>query len=248
MAERGRMKIMLSKRKKIEILEKAKAWWRDELVISHKGNTLKLKSLTEFDINPFLWSYLAYFLEGNNNPKSLARVLVYPRALGTSINTIFGTRFQAFISRIFDDTFGSTTPGIDLEFIDQIDGRKKYCQIKAGPNVINHDDVATIKGHFRSAINMARTNHLPIQADDYLFCLLYGEPWQKNAFIKAVEEDYPVVIGKEFWYRFTGDPEFYKDLINAIGEVANEFNMKKTVNSVINELSKEIKKKYTDIT
>ena len=238
---------MLSKAKKAEILEKARAWWRDELAISHRENTLKLSSLEEFNINPFLWSYLAYFLEGNNKPKSLAKVLIYPRILGTSVNTIFGVKAQEFVSRIFKGTFGSTTPGIDLEFIDQIDGRKKYCQIKAGPNVINHDDVTTIKGHFRSAINIARTNHLPVQIDDYLLCLLYGEPSEKNGFVKEVEQDYRVAIGKEFWHRFTGDPKFYKDLISTIGEVASEFNMKETVDSVINDLSKEIKKKFGDL-
>lgn len=238
---------MLDVNKKKEILEKAKVWWREELAASHKENTLKLSSLAEFNINPFLWSYLAYFLEGDSSPKSLARVLIYPRILGTSITTSFGARAQSFISGIFEGTFGSTTPGIDLEFTDQLDGRKKYCQIKAGPNVINHDDVKTIKDHFRKANNLARTNHLKVQTDDYLFCLLYGEPSEKNAFIKAVEEDYPVAIGKEFWHRLTGDPEFYGDIIKAIGEVANEFNMKETVNSVIDSLSKEIAAKYPDL-
>jgi len=239
---------MISKEKKAEILEKAKSWWKEELVVSHRKNTLKLKSLKKLTINPFLWSYLAYFLEGNNDPKSLAKVLVYPRVLGTSIATIFGSRTQAFISRVFEGTAGSTTPGIDIEFIDQIDGRKKYCQIKAGPNVINRDGVASIKGHFKTAINLARTNHLPVQVNDYLFCLLYGEPWQKNGFIKEVEEDYPVAIGKEFWHRFTGDEDFYKDLITAIGEVANEVDMKETVEEVINELAIEIKQNFKDIT
>lgn len=170
--------------------------------------------------------------------------MVYPRVLGTSINTSFGSRFQGFISKVFEGTLGSTTTGIDLEFVDKIDGRKKYCQIKAGPNVINYDDVITMKNHFKSAIMLARTNHLPVQVDDFLFCLLYGEPGRKNGFIKALEKDYAVVIGKEFWWRFTGDPDFYKDLITSIGEVANEYNMKKTVQAVIKSLAVEIKKKF----
>lgn len=234
----------IDKKEKTQILEKAKKWWREELAIAHKNNTLKLASLEEFNINPFLWSYLAYFLEGNDKPESLAKVLIYPRALGTSITTSFGTGFQNFISKVFDGVFGSTTPGIDLEFIDKTDGRKKYCQIKAGPNVVNRDDVTTIKNHFKSAIMLARTNHLPVQIDDYLFCLLYGEVWQKNSFIKEIEEEYTVIIGQEFWYRFTGDKNFYSDLIESIGEVANEFDMKKTVKEVIKKLSKEIEDKY----
>ena len=238
---------VINKNLKHKILEKAKSWWRDELAVAHRTNTLKLRSLDAFDINPFLWSYLAYFLEGNNTPESLAKVLIYPRALGTSITTSFGTRFQGFISKVFAGTFGSMTPGIDLEFIDKLDGRKKFCQIKAGPNVINYDDVYTIKNHFNTAIRTARTNHLSVNTDDFMFCLLYGEEWQQNAFIKAIAKDYKVAIGKEFWYRFTGDPDFYSDLIRSIGEVANEFNMKKNVNQVIKLLAKEIKIKYQNI-
>ena len=194
---------------KIEILEKAKAWWRDSLADSHKKNTLKLKSVKEFAPNPFLWSYLAYFLEGKNDAESIAKVLIYPRVLGTSINTSFGMGIQQLVTTMFEGISGSTTPGIDIEYIDKVDGRKKYCQLKAGPNVINRDDVTTIKGHFRTAINLARQNHLRTSHDDYVFGLIYGEQDQKNSFIKEVEEDYPVLVGKDFWYHFTGDPDFY---------------------------------------
>ena len=33
-----------------------------------------------------------------------------------------------------------------------IDGEKKYCQLKSGPDTINKDDVETIAGHFKSVI------------------------------------------------------------------------------------------------
>lgn len=238
----------MTTKQKNKILDRAKTWWRDELVPAHLRNTLKLESLKEFTINPFTWSYLAYYLEGNNKPESLAKVLIYPRVLGTSINTTFGSRVQDFMAKVFEDTMGSMIPGMDLEFVDKIDGRKKYCQIKAGPNVINRDGVTTIKNHFTSAKNLARTNSLKVEVTDFAFCLLYGEPHEKNAFIKEVESDYPVFIGKEFWYRFTGDPDFYKDLIESIGEVATEVNMKAKVNKVVKDLAKEIKEKFSDIT
>jgi hypothetical protein len=150
----------MDKDAKKAILDKARDWMRDELIPAHKANTLKLANIREFTINPFLWPYLAYYLEGNKDYRTLAKVLVYPRALGSSINTSFGTRAQHLVTRLFDDTFGSAIPGIDIEFIDKTDNRKKYCQVKAGPNVINKDDVATIKGHFRALVNLAKTNHL----------------------------------------------------------------------------------------
>ena len=180
----------IGQKEKAEILEKAKEWWREEFALAHKKNTLKLSSLKKFDINPFTWSYLAYFLEGNKNPETLARVLLYPRILGTSVNTIFGSRFQGFISRVFEGVLGSAISGIDLEFIDKLDGRKKYCQIKAGPNIVNRDGAISVKNHFKSARMIAKTNNLPLNVDDFMFCLLYGEPWQKNSFIKNIEKEY----------------------------------------------------------
>ncbi len=234
----------IGKKEKLEILEKARQWWREELVPAHKRNLLKLSSLDEYDINPFLWSYLAYFLEGNDTPETLAKVLIYPRVLGTSIVTTFGSRSQDFISRVFEGVLGSAIPGIDLEFTDKIDGRKKYCQVKAGPNIVNHDGAISIKNHFKSARMIAKTNHLPIEVGDFMLCLLYGESGQENAFIKNIGKEYSLATGQEFWHRFTGDPDFYSDLIKVIGEVAEEFNMKRTINKVIKELAEKIKEKY----
>ncbi|MEI3611152.1 PmeII family type II restriction endonuclease [Pseudogracilibacillus sp. SO30301A] len=57
---------------------------------------------------------------------------------------------------------------MDIEFIDKLDGRKKYCQIKADPNTINHDDVTTIKNHFNGIRNLARTNNLQIGLNDLI--------------------------------------------------------------------------------
>lgn len=232
---------------KHEILEKAKMWLLTELIPAHRANTLKLASVKEFNINPFLWPYLAYFLEGNNDYRALARVLIYPRALGSSINTSFGSRTQQLITRLFADTYGSTTPGIDIEFIDKLDGRKKYCQIKAGPNVINRDDVTTIKVHFRTLLNLARTNNLQLQTTDMMFCLLYGEEHEKNGFIQEVEKDYIVSMGQNFWHRFTGDPDFYKDLIKALEEAAVEVNMQQEVEDVIDKLAIDIEKQYGNL-
>jgi len=233
---------MNAKEKKV-IIKKFKNWFQTSLIESHKKNTEKLKDINEFNINPFLLYYLSNYLEGNSTPISMAKVLVYPRVLGTSITTSFGTQMQNFITNVLD-AYGSTTSGIDIEFIDQHDNRKKYCQLKSGPNAINKDDVQTIKGHFKGVMNLARTNNLSINTTDLIFCLIYGEAKEKNAFIKEVEKDYVVHIGAEFWYRFTGDRSFYQDLIKAAGEVARNIDMKAVVDDVIRELSVSIERTY----
>lgn len=221
------------------IIEKAKDFFRNEIVPSHITNTRKLKRLKAFNLNPFLDKYKASFLTGNDSPKSIAKALIYPRVLGTSINTTFGNKLQKFCSEVLEG-FASTTSGIDIEFVDKIDGRRKYCQIKAGPNTINKDDVETIKGHFLGVKNLARTNNLNIGFNDLIVGVFYGTPDELSTHYTRIKEEYPVIIGQEFWHRLTGDQDFYKKLTDAISEVATEYDGSELLQEVIEELAKEI--------
>jgi len=119
--------------------------------------------------------------------------------------------------------------------------------LKSGPNAINKDDIKTIIDHFKDLRNLAKTNNKKVNSNDFVFCLTYGEDSEKNSFIKKLEEDYEVYIGKEFWLRYTGDKNFYKDLIIAANEIAKEVNMKPIVDEVITELSKKIENRFKDI-
>lgn len=232
---------------KLELMDKFKEWFRHVLSEAHKRNTEKLQDPKEFQINPFIIYYLANYLEGNSDPKTLAKVLVYPRALGTSITTSFGA-LQRFISKDWFKAYGSAIPGIDIEFVDQIDGRRKYCQLKSGPNALNKDDIKTYVDHFKAIKNLARTNSLNLEYGDLVFALTYGERSEINAFIKGLEDQHVrTLVGKEFWYALTGDIDFYKSLIKAAGEVAKEFNMKSLVESVIDKLSKRIEARFKEI-
>jgi len=229
---------------RIQIIENAKMFFREQIVQSHINGACKRASrLSEYNINPFLFKYLANFLTGNDDPESIARALVLPRILGSSINTSFGMKIQNLISSLFQG-LGSTTQGIDIEFIDAIDGRKKYCQLKAGPNTINHDDVTTIVNHFKGVRNLARTNNLNIGINDMIVGVVYGENAELSSHYLKIQNTYPVIIGKEFWHRLTGKEDFYFELIDAIGEVALEVDASKIVENTIKALAIEIKEKY----
>lgn len=223
---------------KAEILEKSKKWFSETIAKNHIKNTKKLTNPSEFIINPFLTVYLANFLTGNSKPESIAQVLLLPRVLGTSITTSFGTNIQTFTSNVLD-AFGSVVSGIDIEFIDQIDGSKKYCQLKAGPNTINKDDVETIANHFNSVRNLAKTNKLKIGVDDMIVGIIYGQESQISSHYKRITKQYhyPVIVGQEFWHRLTGDEHFYSDLLEAIGSVANDADYSEEFKKIIKELS-----------
>ena len=225
---------------RILLLEKAKEYFRNEIVDAHITTACKKAGkLSNYNVNPFLYKYLANFLKGNDNSRSIAEALVLPRVLGSSINTSFGMRIQKLISELFEG-YGSITPGIDIEFIDAIDGRKKYCQLKSGPNTINYDDVETIFQHFTGIRNLARTNNLNIGINDLIVGVIYGNPHELSSHYKRINEKYPVIIGKGFWFRLTGKENFYFDLIDAFGEVALEVDGTKVLDETIDALSKDI--------
>lgn len=236
--------IMTAKQKK-QIIESGKQYFRDIIIPNHLKGLDKL-SLDKFKINPFLVNYLAAFLCGNTEPESLAKALVYPRILGTSINTSFGQNIQVFISSLAQIAgCASGIDGIDIEFDDAIDGRKKYCQCKAGPQTINKDDIATILGHFKHLHNKARLDRLSVQIDDMIVGVLYGEDDELSAHYKIINSHYPVYCGAEFWEHLTGDKQFYHRLAKAFGEVVEEDNIdgSQLILNKISEIAKEIKDK-----
>ncbi|MBX8783724.1 restriction endonuclease [Ochrobactrum sp. GRS2] len=222
------------------ILEKAKIWFRVNIAESHMRNTRRLVSSKEFQINPFTAVYLASFLKGVADADGIARALIYPRVFGTSIATTFGNHVQRFTSDVLDG-FASTTSGIDIEFEDHVDGLRKYCQIKSGPNTINNDDVATISGHFGTIRRLARTNNLSLDMSQLVVGVVYGEASQLNGNYRLLERDYHynVIIGNDFWYRLTGDQDFYEDLLGAITEVAVEANFQEELEGIIAELAND---------
>jgi hypothetical protein len=230
---------------KEKILLKAKNFFKQTIAPNHLSNLKKLTSLRKFKYNPFLWDYLSRFLTGNNNARGLAQALIYPRILGTSINTSFGENMQHFCSTVLS-SFGSAIPGIDLEFIDQVEKRKKYCQVKIGPNTINKDDVTTISNHFESTRNIARINHLEIGLNDLIVGVLYGEFKDLSANYKRLNRQYPVYAGEDFWRRLTGDKDFYFDLIKAFGEVAEETSAKELLETTIAKLAENIQKEVLE--
>ncbi len=223
---------------KNKILDDAKQWFQDSVADKHIINTEKLVDPSEFTINPFTAVYLANFLTGNSSPESIAKALLLPRVMGTSITTSFGGAIQKFTNDVLG-TFGSTTAGIDIEFIDQLDGHKKYCQLKSGPNTINKDDVETIAGHFKGVLNLSRTNNLRIAHEDMMVGVIYGAPSQLNGHYKRIVSQYqfPVVVGQDFWMRLTGDKDFYSDLLQAIGSVAVEADYSQEFSRVVDELA-----------
>ena len=235
----------MTEEQKQQIIESGKKYFREIIIPNHLKGLKELK-LKYFNINPFLVNYLAAFLCGNTEPESLAKALVYPRILGTSINTSFGQNIQIFISKLAEVAGNASgIDGIDIEFIDALDGRKKYCQCKAGPKTINKDDVATILGHFTHLQNKARLDRMDVNIGDMIVGVLYGEPNELSGNYKNIDRTCPVYCGAEFWEHLTGDQHFYHSLAKAFGEVVEEDNIDGShlIKAKIKEIAEEIERK-----
>lgn len=229
----------MTEQERQEILKKSKKFFKEKIAESHIRNTERLASPDAFNINPFIHRYLAQFAFGNSEPESLAKVLIYPRVLGTSITTTFGNEMQAYCNKVLSGN-GSLVGGMDIEFTDCVDGKKKYCQIKAGPQTINKDDVETILGHFTAAVRLSRTNKSKITSDNCAVGVLYGEPKDLSANYRKIDFHYPVYVGREFWHRLTGDGDFYDRLISSFAEAAEEMDSSELLNNTIQKLSRNL--------
>lgn len=216
----------MSPDKQQELLDKASDWFRDVMMTAHIKNTKKLASAKEFKVNPFLHHYLAAFLTGEVTPQSLARVLILPRVLGTSITTSFGSQVQKFVTEVLQQVVGSTASGIDIEFTDTQSGQKTYMQVKLGPLTINSPDVETIHRHFQAVRRLAKTNHVKMGEACLAVGVMHGDRSDLSANYKALEDQhgYALYVGQDFWLRLTGSETFYDRLIAVIADVAVKAN------------------------
>lgn len=224
-----------------ELLGIVTKYFEEKIFDNHKINSLKNHSkLKSYKINPILVKYLSKVLEDDFTPIGIAKALYFPRVLGTSINSSFGTRIQnMFVELKLAD--GSLIKGMDIEFVDKIDNRKKWCQLKSGPNTINSEDVNPLLKKFSTVANLARTNQINLNNSDLILGVLYGTENQLSQHYKKINEKHPVIIGVEFWHRITGFPDFYNKLVIYLDKMILSLDTEQFFKKGYIELAEEIK-------
>lgn len=230
--------------KEQELIKKIVEYFEKNVFQQHINASLKTHScLKSYNINPIVVKYLSKILVDKYSAEGVAKALYYPRVLGTSINTSFGTRIQSMFVEL-EIAQGSMIKGMDIEFIDQKDKRKKWCQLKAGPNTINSEDVKPLVKKFTDTINLARTNKAlsGVRNTDFIVGVIYGEPNELSMHYKIIDETHPVIIGQDFWYRITGYPNFYKKLVNSLHKSISNLESNDFFNKGCKKLTQEIKK------
>lgn len=211
-------------------------------LFNDKANAYRKKKVKSFTANPFTMQATAKTISNTIDADSIAKAIVYPFVLGTSISTSFGTKTQEFIVTALGDSInGSTTTGMDIEYTDVVDERRKYCQIKAGPSTINKDDVETIENHFNNLVALGRANHLNIGMSDRVVGVLYGKPNElSHMYCKLINHGYVVLTGQEFWYHLTGYHDLYNKLINTACKAATQSTIKTSADELISRVKQDI--------
>lgn len=225
------------------LLKQIVDYFKINIFENHINASIKRHSkLKSYNINPIVVKYLSKILEDKYTPEGVAKALFYPRVLGTSINTSFGTNIQKMFIDL-EIAEGSKIKGMDIEFIDKTDNRKKWCQLKSGPNTINSEDVQPLIKKFTTTIHLARTNSAlkGISNNDFIVGVLYGEVSELSMHYKEIDKTHPVYIGKDFWHRITGFEDFYSGLVNELHKSINDLDTKNVIQIGCNELAKEIK-------
>ncbi len=135
---------------------------------------------------------------------------------------------------------GSLIKGMDIEFMDQLDNRKKWCQLKSGPNTINSEDVNPLLKKFSTVANLARTNSINLNNTDLILGVLYGQESQLSQHYRKIDEKHPVIIGQDFWHRITGYEDFYTKLVTNLDEAIINLDTEGFFLQGYTELTREI--------
>lgn len=208
-------------------------------------------SLSKFKVNPFVLAALSSGTFGQLTSKNMAKALLYPRVLGTSISTTFGDKMQKLCVHILGAD-ASSTPGMDIEFNDKLTKQRVIMQLKAGPNTINKGDVQPILSEMHSAYrlliqNRVATNIMPL----FAMGIAYGSLKEISSHYKKIntssvgaQMEIPIYIGNDFWHRLTGDENFYRDMIKVVIELFEQEDYSQLLEEDLSRLQKQIEEKY----
>lgn len=230
----------MTEQQKQAIIESGKQYFRSIIIPNHLKNLNKLH-LSSFDINPFLINYLAAFIKEDSQIIGLAKALVYPYIYDKVIDASSEQDVLSLVSLLQEVTGGASNfDGIDFEFVDAVDGRRKFCQFKAGVKTINKDDIASVLCHFKPLISQPS---LDLQFENLVVGVLYGEKDNLSDYYKTIATHYPVLCGSDFWQHLTGDKNFHARLLKAMGEVLDlgDFEGSELIQAPIEEIAEEIK-------
>jgi hypothetical protein len=187
-----------------------------EIVKFHDARLARLENLNLKEVlrkkNPYLFRAKNLLTAGQLIPAILDAFL------SSSEEEIFGKFLEQLAIFISGQTCGgrkSSAEGVDLEF--DLDGIRYIVSIKSGPNWGNSSQYRRLEENFRRAVVVQRQAQPALHIQPVLG-ICYGRTATRDKGL------YRKIVGQNFWYFLSGDPDLYVDIIEPIGHQARRHN------------------------
>ena len=175
----------------------------------------KLRNIKELQFEKLLRRKNPYLFKAKNVTTSEEFIKNIVNAhLSSQEETMFGNFLERLAQFVCKKIYGGhKTPGVGLDMDFTRDGIRYLVSIKSGPNWGNSQQIVKMKDNFKKAkIIIGSQNIVCVNG------CCYGRNRNEN------KGDYIKKCGQSFWEFITGDPEFYKKIIEPIGYKAKERN------------------------
>jgi len=196
----------------------------------------KLKNIKKIQLTQLLKRKNPYLFKAKNVTTSEIFIRnIVDAHLSSQEETMFGDFLEDLAQFVCEKTYGgSKTPGEGLDLDFTRDGERYLVSIKSGPNWGNSGQIREMKAAFKKARKIIK--------DRNIICVngcCYGRDRNEN------KGDYIKKCGQSFWDFISGDPDFYKKIIEPLGHKAKEKNEEFTneYSMLINRFSRQ----FTDI-
>jgi len=139
--------------------------------------------------------------------------------LSSSEEKLFGDFLEGLAIFVAEQTSGghkSAAQGVDLEFINN--NTHYVVSIKSGPNWGNSSQHRRLAQDLRDCVTRVRQSRTALNVQPVLG-ICYGKT--RTVFHK---EGYLKVVGQNFWYLISENPDLYTEIVGPIGYRAREHN------------------------
>lgn len=202
----------------------------------------RIRSLEELQLEKLLTKNPYLFKAKNIATASELIAGLLEAFLSSSEEKLFGDFLEGLALFIAGETCAghkSTAPGVDLEFFNK--GVHYIVSVKSGPNWGNSSQQAKLEQDLKNAVTRVRQSSKGANVQPVLG-VCYGKT--RTGYIRG----YLKVVGQNFWYLISENPDLYTDIIEPIGYHAKEHNETffNERGRVINRFTKQFIDKFCD--
>lgn len=219
-----------------ELLDQFRTYLDTRIFQPHLTSLIgEFSNLSDYNVNLFLTPYLSKILGNDITPENLAKALYYPRVLGTSITTTFGSHIKKILVDLqLAEAYPQSRSNIII-FRDRVDGNQKVCFLKAGPNTINADDVRPIQQKLENIENF--------NIENKTIGIISGTYDRVSRSYLRLQQDHNInlLVGEDFWHRMTGFENFYPNILRILNEIDNTIDVGDNFQRGLDRLTDQIR-------